>query len=522
MAAPFIVMKIKLLFILSFSSICLLGQNTIDMLYNPKPGYQTFTHIYSDRFSDTLIAVCSTGDQNAFDSNFFNHLVFYKISPMGTINEIHRIQKDYWNIGLLGSSIEIGDNCFAYMMRDTAQREFKKYMKNYYQIAQTIDNWKTYSIANFDIPFERYFLTGSLKINNNYILAGTIDFYENSPAFIAYYDKDLKLIRKKDFSNFISINSILPASNNTFILAGFTREKDLFITVPRLWQAKTDSLFNIIWQNNYADTTKYYFSGFWGGNQGLKIDNKYFNYGSTGTYRYGNGAFSKGYLNAIDEDGNIILEKFYTQHQEFLFTKMIEYNGSLYAVAHFDSLVHPDTIGRLVHFSKISSETGQMQWYQVYKHWSLYNQINNLYKTKTGFLMCGSAINPNRFPEFDSTGIIDNDAWLLKVDTNGCIIPGCNPNIYSGVQHILHDNSAIEVFPNPASDYFTINLKNQNLFNTSNEIYIFDAAGKQLFNQKLKANQTTVSVENTFNYCGFAFLVVKNSNGTFYKKIILQ
>jgi hypothetical protein len=136
--------------------------------------------------------------------------------------------------------------------------------------------------------------------------------------------------------------------------------------------------------------------------------------------------------------------------------------------------------------------------------------------------MCGSAINPNRFPEFDSTGIIDNDAWLLKVDTNGCIIPGCNPNIYSGVQHILHDNSAIEVFPNPASDYFTINLKNQNLFNTSNEIYIFDAAGKQLFNQKLKANQTTVSVENTFNYCGFAFLVVKNSNGTFYKKIILQ
>jgi hypothetical protein len=108
------------------------------------------------------------------------------------------------------------------------------------------------------------------------------------------------------------------------------------------------------------------------------------------------------------------------------------------------------------------------------------------------------------------------------VDTNGCIVPGCNPNIYSGIQHILHDNSVIEVFPNPAKEIFTVSFKNKDLFSLSNEIFIFDASGKQLFNQKLNAHQSAVAVENNFNYYGFAFLVVKNSNGTFYKKIILQ
>lgn len=108
------------------------------------------------------------------------------------------------------------------------------------------------------------------------------------------------------------------------------------------------------------------------------------------------------------------------------------------------------------------------------------------------------------------------------MDTNGCILPGCNPNIYSGIQHILHDNSVIEVFPNPAKEIFTVSFKNKDLFSLSNEIFMFDASGKQLFNQKLNAHQSAVAVENNFNYYGFAFWVVKNSNGTFYKKIILQ
>lgn len=110
----------------------------------------------------------------------------------------------------------------------------------------------------------------------------------------------------------------------------------------------------------------------------------------------------------------------------------------------------------------------------------------------------------------------------MIVDTNGCIIPGCNPKIYGGIQHVLHDNSLIEVYPNPSIGFFTVAFKNTALFNCSNEIFIFDAAGKELYNQKMNSSQTSLKIENTFNYSGFAFLVVKNGNGTFYKKIILQ
>ena len=201
---------------------------------------------------------------------------------------------------------------------------------------------------------------------------------------------------------------------------------------------------------------------------------------------------------------------------------MIAYNNSLYAIAEIDTLIDNVTFTRYVQFSKISAETGNIEWYQLYKHYSRYNEIQNLYKVDNGFLMCGNAVNQNRMKEFDSTGIIESDAWLLKVDTNGCIIPNCKPYVYSGIQHVLHDNAMVEVYPNPIKEFFTISFKNQQLFNGSNEIFIYDMAGRELFKQTLKDQAASIRIQNNFNYSGAAFLVIKNDTGMFYKKIIFQ
>ncbi|MBC7382162.1 MAG: T9SS type A sorting domain-containing protein [Bacteroidia bacterium] len=354
-------------------------------------------------------------------------------------------------------------------------------------------------------------LHGCLKTDDGYIITGDTGKYVYSPAFVASFDFDFNLKWLKVYTFQCRYTSILK-SNTGYFLSGI---KD-FDGAQRISQVGIDSIGNIIWERNYLDTS-YYISGFLG--QGVKINNKYFSYGFTSNSTNLN---EIGYLNASNEDGNLLFEKFYPMQQNFSFRKMIEYNNSLYAIAALDSLINNVTFTRFVQFSKISAETGNIEWYQLYKHYSRNNEIHNLYKVDNGFLMCGNAVNQNRLKEFDSTHRIESDAWLLKVDTNGCIIPGCKPYVYSGVQHILHDNAIIEVYPNPVGEYFTITFKNQQLFNGSNEIFIYDMAGRELFNQTLKALTSSIKLQNTFNYSGAAFLVIKNDAGMFYKKIIFQ
>lgn len=50
------------------------------------------------------------------------------------------------------------------------------------------------------------------------------------------------------------------------------------------------------------------------------------------------------------------------------------------------------------------------------------------------------------------------DAWLLSVDSNGCEIPGCNPN---AVEQPVYNEGAISVYPNPTTGEFTADAKDE-------------------------------------------------------------
>ena len=378
-------------------------------------------------------------------------------------------------------------------------------------MVSTSNNWQNYTVKKLDFPYRKYLLYSCLKTDEGYIITGDTGSYVYSPAFVALFDFDFNIKWLKVYPFQCRYTSVLK-TNYGYLIAG---EKG-FEGQQRITHAGIDNNGNILWQNDYTDTSKYYFSGYL--NNGVKINNYYYNYGFTSNYQKATATFA--YLNVSDENGNMKFEKIYDKYQSYEFRKMITYKNALYATADVDTFVN-DTMSRLVQFSKISPENGVIEWYHLYKHYFLYNEVHNFYKIDNGFLFCGVSVNQNRIKEFDSTGTIEGDAWLLKVDTNGCIIPGCKPNVYGGIEHILNDNSQLEVYPNPAKESFTISFKNQSLFNSSNEIYIFDALGKELYYQNLKANQTNITIQNTFNYSGAAFLVIKNNKGTFYKKMIL-
>ena len=510
-------MKKRILIVLLFLSQFCLGQTYFDSLYNFERGAKVFTHVFLTTGYDTSLVLASSNNFYASDSNYFSHVKLYKISNDGNKKEVAHFQKNKWGISTYGPvPFEPEQNRFMYITNLDTSTNSSLYRQVYYCLASTNDDWKTNNVSKFNLPFKRYFLRGCLKSNFGYVFTGDTDMYSDSKCFILGCDSNFNVKWFKVFSFQCDIQSILPATNG-YILTGF---KDGSFDA-RMWQGKVDTIGNIIWQKDFLDTSKYYSSGFF--NEGVVLNNAYYNCGTTcGNVNNFNSGNRMGYLNAIDDGGNQIFEKFYPYHFNFSLNKIISRNNFIYAIGQLDSMVYPDTngVGRLAYFCKIKPN-GDIAWYQIYKHWSQQNTLVNVYSTDKGFLMCGTAINQNRIKEFDSTHITESDAWLLRVDTNGCIIPGCKPNLYQGVQYILDDNSLLEVFPNPATNEFIITLKGDRIINLPNEIFLYDLNGIELFNQKLKSNQSSITIQRTFNYSGLAFVVVRNQLGTFYKKIIL-
>ncbi|MBL7962889.1 MAG: T9SS type A sorting domain-containing protein [Flavobacteriales bacterium] len=66
-----------------------------------------------------------------------------------------------------------------------------------------------------------------------------------------------------------------------------------------------------------------------------------------------------------------------------------------------------------------------------------------------GFIMAGTAF---------ATLPVSQDAWLVKVDSFGCLVPGCQ--VFDGLQEQFTDlGEALQVYPNPARDHVQVQVE---------------------------------------------------------------
>lgn len=101
-----------------------------------------------------------------------------------------------------------------------------------------------------------------------------------------------------------------------------------------------------------------------------------------------------------------------------------------------------------------------------------------------GFVLVGKAFD--RHEVFNGSGI-GNNSWILKVDSAGCVIPGCQD--FFTVEEI--DNPVqLKLYPNPTSQWLNIYYYDHNYAgNAFAEVY--DLNGKMVKSWKLHSNNTT-------------------------------
>ena len=146
-----------------------------------------------------------------------------------------------------------------------------------------------------------------------------------------------------------------------------------------------------------------------------------------------------------------------------------------------DTLYHDG--GCLLKFDK----NGNTIFYQVYDYdTSWLDILNDITETADG----GYACVGNAF-DHGSNNTNYQRAWLLKVDSNGCLNGNC-PTLHTAVNEIP-DPMSFFVFPNPVSSQFTVALAGpQDIYRYHDLTFtLYDLTGRLVYSQPL-TQQTTV------------------------------
>jgi len=88
--------------------------------------------------------------------------------------------------------------------------------------------------------------------------------------------------------------------------------------------------------------------------------------------------------------------------------------------------------------------------------------------------------------------------YTTNTGTNGSVAQGVQQpyeiSVVSGIEKAKDINLICSAYPNPTTDFLTLNVKNYDNENLSYQL--FDMSGKLIENKKLTSNETTITMEN--------------------------
>lgn len=125
----------------------------------------------------------------------------------------------------------------------------------------------------------------------------------------------------------------------------------------------------------------------------------------------------------------------------------------------------PDTTDIRGWIVKVSNE-GDSLWARSLRYLENRANMHLVYDLKTcpdgGYVMCGEAKNLQGGAPKPT-----QQAWLVKVDEHGCLVPGCH--LIDDVSEVGKIKFELKTFPNPSSDYLNIFFRNH----SSKETFTF-------------------------------------------------
>lgn len=210
-------------------------------------------------------------------------------------------------------------------------------------------------------------------------------------------------------------------------------------------------------------------------------------------YEIGGTHPQKAYIAKLDNDGEVIWESTIGPWASPIeMSKIIETSDGNLVAAGYTSSVS----GRRGVLIKVDGQTGDSLWYRSFA-FSDMNQFHNSLLYDVIESSDGCLVACGQVDEIDD--YISTDLWVLKVDSLGCLIPGCNVGVLE--QNVTLD---IMIYPIPATDLLNIYLKSNHRLSSNSELRVIDLFGKIIASYRIEDSKTTyvldVSTFPTGNY----------------------
>ncbi|CAN5369779.1 hypothetical protein BH10BAC1_BH10BAC1_08410 [soil metagenome] len=292
-----------------------------------------------------------------------------------------------------------------------------------------------------------------------------------------------------------------------FILCGFEKT----VMGGTTFLIKTDSVGVLLWQKYYGNITTGFPSVVASKSYGYlvatnQIDSTYlssFYWTSMKLYR-------------LDESGDTIwTKKIGVKSKGFSPTSIKQLTNYDFIISGVRTIPHYDISGSIVSeqlygfLCRIDS-SGNVKWFNDYtgnftNDSAAQNSLYDVVQTSDGGFIAVGDVAPT-----DGT---TQDTWVIKVDSMGCLVPGCNGTL--GVTSINIDDMEFSIYPNPANDIITIETNFKNCY-----FSIYDLTGKLILEEKINQNKTQISLTDYSS--GLYFIQLHGDNRMISKKFIKQ
>jgi len=293
--------------------------------------------------------------------------------------------------------------------------------------------------------------------------------------------------------------------NKNLIIGG---EKKLTPTHWAPWIIITDSAGNMVDQKLWNTGAMYS----WGGYLNIGLKNQMIKYGTLDTV-INTGDFPQPtYLGELNNDFSFKWRTIFnaTEQNAPYIAKQLEDSSIVIIGVMFDPVdsngSHPQ--GWIAKLDK----DGNFLWEHLYKYCiSQFNYFADFQQLPDGgFIVSGSTDG------CDSTGtqMTNQDLWLVRIDSNGCLVPGCITNAGT----IETGRSYLNLYPNPAQDELHIAW----WMNSSQkvELIIYNLLGQQVVRNEITSNNEEVNIGALAN--GFYILQISNGKQRMQSKFLKQ
>jgi hypothetical protein len=509
-------MKIKLiLFCVFFLGLFeqTLAQNYFSKMYDLFGGWEAANNLIEyDSISRTIVISGTTVDFNASDSSKYRQSFIWLLDSLGNYKLKSLFSDSPMNmIGFL----PLKTKSSVILIAESQQVDSPFTFNKLYYI-----NKKGEIINSLNVEYPKRFNSIKYIIRNNLIYSYGTNVLTGSwwPFATLCFDTLGKQLWYKVYNDkLVFPTGVAIASDGSFLVGGVQTKKGDISKGERdslnPFFAKMDTLGNFIWEKKIPNNPNLSVSNI----SPIEINGTYYWFGGYPSSQKDLSKLAYSYLIKTNTSGDVILNKKIIEGKSAENDYMVCHlgypllkNNFIYMLGQASDTISYFKYNDYIQLCKLDTQ-GNIKWRRTFSQWYMSNRPYSLTAIPDGFIICADGKDTTH-----TTGY--TDAWIIKTDTNGCIIPGCH--LADAVIEVVDERNYVKVYPNPANTQVTIEFSDP-LHTQIDWIELLDANGLSL-QSKTVNNQTytlnTAQLSNGLYYIAAYF----KGNKRVVKKVLVQ